>query len=248
MKKDLLSNIASNTLTALGGLSGDANVTIAAAVLSPVAVAVTNDIVSRTLSSLQSDRLNRAFALILNKCKIRRDRGDIYREDAFMTENDGEQAKQVLEGILLNINNEYEKKKVEYHANLFTNICFEERLIFEQAIAVSRIIERMSYRQLTIIAYAYTQKNLKTRGWQARFKDFANLAKYGDFYSELFSLETMGILHQDCPGHALGGVPLKLSELGKIIYQEVDLSDIPVTDINIIGDIMEDINKIITGQ
>ena len=106
MKKDLLSNISSNTLTALGGLSGDANVTIAAAVLSPVAVAVTNDIVSRTLSSLQSDRLNRAFALILNKCKIRRDRGDIYREDAFMTENDGEQAKQVLEGILLNINNE----------------------------------------------------------------------------------------------------------------------------------------------
>lgn len=248
MNNQLFSNIASNTLTTLGALGGDANMAIASAVLSPIAVSISADVASRALSSIQSSRLEKAFSLIFHKCKIRKDKGENIRADSFMIENDGEQAKQVLEGVLLNICDEYERKKVNYHANFFTSLCFDERLVFEQAITVSKIIERLSFRQLSIIAYAYTQHNLKTSGWQAQFKDFPSLAKYGDFYSELFSLESLGIIQQDFPGQAIGGVPMKISEFGKILYEEVGLTDITEEDMKIIDFSINDINATISGK
>ena len=248
MKDKTIPSVVTNTLTAIGGLSGDPMTTVATAFLAPIAVNVTENFLQRTLTSLQSDRLQLAFQKISYNFKCKNEKGKNIRTDKFMLNNDGEEAKQVLEGILLNIQDEYEKKKVEYHANLFTNLCYDERVLFEQAICVSKIIKEISYRQLCIIAYTYGQKNLKTSGWQARFKNFPILASYGDFYSELFHLEQRGILQQDCPGQAIGGVPLKISELGKIIFNELSLEDLPLEDVSLIGSLIDNINKVISGN
>lgn len=245
--KDNFSNGLSNLLAAAGASSGDPNITMLGDFFSPYVADIITDIASRTLSLFQKNRLNNAIQMILTKCRLRVDSGNSFRQDSFMTENEGEQAKQVLEGILLNINDEYERKKIEYHANFFTNLCFEERLLFEQAIAISKLIKTLSYRQLVIIAYTKDER-INTTAWVAKFKDFHYLAKYGDFYSELVLLENYGILQQDCQGHALGGAPLKLSDYGEIIHQEINLSEIPSEEKSMIRNIVNDINRTINGR
>lgn len=245
--KENISNSITNVLTTAGGLSDDIDIAMFTAILAPWATNVITDIASRTLSLFQKNRLNNAIQMILTKCRLRVDSGNSFRQDSFMTENEGEQAKQVLEGILLNINDEYERKKIEYHANFFTNLCFEERLLFEQAIAISKLIKTLSYRQLVIIAYTKDER-INTTAWVAKFKDFHYLAKYGDFYSELVLLENYGILQQDCQGHALGGAPLKLSDYGEIIHQEINLSEIPSEEKSMIRNIVNDINRTINGR
>ena len=161
MKDKTIPSAVTNTLTAIGGLSGDPLTTVATAFLAPIAVNVTENFLQRTLTSLQSNRLQIAFQKITYNFKCKKEKGENIRTDKFMEDNDGEEAKQVLEGILLNIQDEYEKKKVDYHANLFTNLCYDERILFEQAICISKIIKEISYRQLCIIAFSFSQKNLK---------------------------------------------------------------------------------------
>lgn len=245
--KDNFSNGLSNLLAAAGASSGDPNITMLGDFFSPYVADIITDIASRTLSSLQTERLCDAIKCILKKSGFKISSGKSFRQDPFMTENEGEQAKQVLEGILLNINDEYERKKIEYHANFFTNLCFEERLLFEQAIAISKLIKTLSYRQLVIMAYTKDER-INTTAWIVRFKDFHYLAKYGDFYSELVLLENYGILQQDCQGHAFGGAPLKLSDYGEIIYQEINLSEIPSEEKTMIRNIVNDINRAINGR
>ncbi|ROS81533.1 hypothetical protein EEK90_13010 [Muribaculaceae bacterium Isolate-036 (Harlan)] len=246
MNKDLLSNIASNTLTALGGLSGDADKAIISAVFSPMVVEITGDVASRALSALQSSRLGDAINLIFNKFKIRRCQGENFRKDAFMTDNGGEQAKQVLEGILLNINEEYEKKKVEYHANLFTNLCFEERLIFDQALYVTHLIKRLSYRQLILIAI-FNRSPIKVENWVFQFEEYSEnyiFKSCADLYCEIKDLEQKVIIEDCNPIATYEGSPIyafKLSVLGMIIYNELDLSSIPEDDINKVSEML--INK-----
>lgn len=144
--KEVLSNTATNVLTVFGSFSNDNAIALLSATLAPVAVAITTDFASRVLSSIQSTRLNNTFQFIFEKCNIRKNNGETFRKDAFMTQNDGQQAKQVLEGILQNIRDEYEIKKLEYHANQFVNVCYDERIIFEQAVYVSRLFGQLTYR------------------------------------------------------------------------------------------------------
>lgn len=237
MTKDLLSNMASNMLTAYGSLSGDADKTMLFAVFSPVVVDITGDVVSRALSALQSSRLGDAINLIFNKFKIKRDQGKNYREDSFMTENNGEQAKQVLEGILQNIADEYERKKIEAHASFFTNLCFDERVVFEQALYLTRVLKQLSYRQLVIIAI-FNKSPMKVGNWAFKFDEYSDnyiFKSCTDLYSEIKDLEQRVIIEDTNPIATYEGSPTymyKLSALGKMIFNELDLSTLPEEDIN----------------
>lgn len=214
----------------------------------PTFVETVGDYTSRLLSKIQSIRLAKSITYINKELNHRLSNGERIRQDDFMTANDGEAAKQAMEGILRTIEEEFENKKVDYHSNLFVNLCFDERILFNQAITVSRLLKNFSYRQLVIVAYARKEKQLKTGGWEARFKDFKSLAAYGDFYSEILNLYHTGILVQDCMGHMLGGAPFRLSELGNVLYDETDLGSIPKEDLLDIDSTIKRINNILSGN
>lgn len=214
----------------------------------PAFVETVGEYCTRMLSKIQSTRLAGAISYINKEFDRRLTNGEQIRQDDFMTANNGDAVKQVMEGILRSIEDEFENKKVEYHNNFFVNLCFDERIIFNQAITVSRIIKNLSYRQLVIVAYVRNVKQLKTGGWEARFKDYKALADFWDLYSEILDLYHSGILVQDCIGHMLGGAPFRLSELGNILYDEASLDRIPQEDTEEVDNSITKINNIINSK
>lgn len=247
MDKNQFADAATNIITAAAGLTGNPAIALSTAAIAPFLTRYAVDLGQRGLSAMQSLRCNWVYARALQKSSEYDQKGKKLRDDAFMIENEGEQAVQIFEGLLLKAKDEYERKKVSYYANLLTNVCYDKRIIFEQAITMTHLIEQLSYRQFTIIAYAYN-KNLETASWEARFKNFPQLSKYNDLYSEIMSLYNSALLYQVGIGATLGGTPYRLSELGKLIYEELDLQEIPREEVALIDNAIQEINDIIVGK
>lgn len=228
--KDLIKGSLAGGMTSITGLTGNPLLTIATAITAPAASSVMVDFAERTLSEWQSSRLGRGYQMIAKIFKDKISQNQSFRLDGEMSILGGNQACQVLEGILQNIADEFEKKKLEAHAILFSNICFDERIIFEQALYITRILKQLSYRQLLLIALAHNHP-LEAGNWQFKFKDSINpiLSQYADLYGEIQNLEQMRIIENSSMGFSLGGAsaPLRLGRLGNIIYQELDLGTLP---------------------
>ncbi len=243
---ELVKSTLSGGITAAASITGDPILTVAASIAAPAASSVAVDFASRTLSKWQSNRFMNGCRLIAQKIGVNIHCGKSLREDGAMSAIDGEQAQQVLEGILQNIADEYEKKKIEAHASFFTNLCFDERIVFEQALYLTRVLKQLSYRQLVLISISHDAP-LQAGGWLFKFKDSGNpiLKNYADLYSEIQHLEQMRILEDSNRGVTLGGssAPLRLSLFGQTIYDEIDLESIPEADKRLVSQMISTINN-----
>lgn len=243
---DLIKDCFAGGITAVASLSGNPIITVAAAAGAPVISSAVIDFGSRMLSNWQSSRFSDGSKLIAQKIDIKLQEGKTTRKDGGMSPLNGGQAKQVLEGILQNIADEYEEKKIDAHASLFTNLCFDERIVFEQAICLTRVLKQLSYRQLIIIAISHDTP-LQAGGWQFKFKDSGNpiLRYYADLHSEIQNLEQMRILEDSSRGVTLGGssAPLRLSLFGKTIFEELDLESISEEDKHLVLQMISNVNN-----
>lgn len=243
---DLVKDSLAGGITAAASLSGNQIITIATAIGAPAISSVAVDFASRTLSKWQSSRLVKGFQMIAEKFGLNIQSGKIFRMDSEMSPINGEEAQQVLEGILQNISDEYEKKKIEAHASLFTNLCFDERIVFEQAMYLTRVLKQLSYRQLVLIALSYDSP-LQAGGWQFKFKDSEKpiLKNYADLHSEIQQLEQLRILEDSSRGVTLGGssAPLRLSLFGKTIFEELDLESISGEDKKLVLQMISNVNN-----
>lgn len=245
-----MSNLVKDSLaggiTAAASLSGNQIVTLATAIGAPAISSVAVDFASRTLSKWQSSRLVKGVQLIAEKIGLSIQSGKSFRMDSEMSPINGEEAQQVLEGILQNISDEYEKKKIEAHASLFANLCFDERIVFEQAMYLTKVLKQLSYRQLIIIAISHDTP-LQSGGWQFKFKDSGNtiLKNYADLHSEIQNLEQMRILEDSSRGVTLGGssAPLRLSLFGRTIFEELDLESISGEDKQLVLQMISNVNN-----
>lgn len=234
---DLIKDSLAGGITAVASLSGNPIITVATAAGAPVISSVAVDYGSRALSNWQSSRFIIGCQLIAQKISLKIQSGKSFRMDGEMSPVNGEEAQQVLEGILQNISDEYEKKKIEAHANFFTNLCFEERIVFEQALYLSKIIKQLSYRQLVLIAIFHNSPR-EVENWIFQFEDYSvnNIFNsYADLYCEVKDLQQKVIIEDSNPIATFEGSPnntFKLSVLGSIIYDELELSSIPEDDIN----------------
>lgn len=243
---DLIKDSLASGMTAVASLSGNPIITVAAAAGAPVISSVAVDFGSRVLSNWQSSRFINGCQLIANKIGIKIRMGKKPRMDGSMSPVNGDQAKQVLEGILQNIADEYERKKIEAHTSLFTNLCFDERIVFEQAMYLTRVLRQLSYRQLILIAISYNS-HLQVGGWQFKFKDSRNpvLKNYADLHSEIQQLEQMRILEDSNRGVTLGGssAPMRLSLFGQTIFDELDLASLPEEDKRLVLQMISNVNN-----
>lgn len=243
---DLVKDSLAGGITAAASLSDNHIITIAATIGAPAISSVAVDFASRALSKWQSSRLEKGVQMIAEKIGLNIQSGKTFRMDSEMSPINGEEAQQVLEGILQNISDEYEKKKIEAHASLFTNLCFDERIVFEQAMYLTKVLKQLSYRQLIIIAISH-DKPLQAGGWQFKFKDSGNpsLKNYADLYSEIQNLEQMRVIESTSRGVSLGGssAPLRLSLFGNTIYDELDLKFVPDEDKNLILQMISNVNN-----
>lgn len=210
---------------------------VASSIVAPIAASTAVDFISRSFSNWQSNRLLSALQIIRKKIGFHLNSGQSLRMDGEMSAVNGEQAKQVLEGILQNIADEYEKKKLEAHASFFANLCFDEHIIFTQAMYLNKIIKRLTYRQLVVIAI-FHESSVKVQNWSFSFDNYTDdyiFNSYTDLYCEIRDLEQKVIIEDTNPIATAEGSPLntfKLSPFGLTIYRELDLSTIPKEDID----------------
>ena len=243
---DLVKDSLAGGITAAASLSGNQIITIATAIGAPAISSVAVDFASRTLSKWQASRLVKGFQLIAEKIGLNTQSGKKLRMNSEMSPINGEEAQQVLEGILQNISDEYEKKKIEAHASLFTNLCFDERIVFEQAMYLTRVLKQLSYRQLVLISICHTSP-LAVGRWHIKFKDSGNpmLREYADLYSEIQNLEQLRIIEDSGRGVSLGGAsgPLRLSLFGQTIFEELDLTSISEEDKKLVLQMISNVNN-----
>lgn len=243
---DLVKDSFAGGITAVASLSGNPIITVAAAAGAPVISSTVIDFGSRMLSNWQSSRFSEGCQLIAQKIGIKLQNGRKPRNDGDMSPVNGEQAKQVLEGLLQNIADEYEKKKIDAHTNLFSNLCFDERIVFEQAIYLTRVLKQLSYRQLVLISICKNSP-LDVGRWHIKFKNSGNpiLKNYADLYSEIQNLEQIRIIEDSSRGVSLGGArgPLRLSLFGNTIFEELDLESVPEKEKDLVAQMISNVNN-----
>lgn len=209
---------------------------IGGAVLGPLVASVFNkvgtEISEKIMGPREQARVGATYTLALDKIANLLKNGKQVREDEFFLEqeNDRSKSETILEGTLLKVRNEYEEKKVKLYSNLLANLSFDNSISFDKGNTLLRILEQLSYRQITILAYFSEIESLSTERWMISFKDISELGQYQDFYSELMDIYNKQLLQQTGGGISMGVSTLGISPLGKTMCNLIDIQEINEDD------------------
>lgn len=250
-KKNTIIDVVSETIvgtatTAIGFITTGPLGAIGGALIAPSLTATIKDIAKRVLSRNEAARVESTFLHAIDKIRASLEDGKTPRSDNFWVSEEGNnsQAQIILEGTLLKSRDEYEEKKLIYYSNFLANIGFNSNISFEKANTLLRLIEQLSYRQLTIIAYLSDGKIVNMETWDISFKDKPILDVYFDFYSEMTNLYNLRLLQQSGQGVRLGSAASKLSTLGQSLSILMELSSMPIEEKNSIERIINSIQSI----
>ncbi len=114
----------------------------------------------RVLSHNQEKRIGAVFIYALKKIESKLEKGLTIRDELFV-ENNGNrsEAEEMLEGILLTSQQEYEEMKIKYYGELLANIPFDSTINRAEANYIIRLAERLSYRQYCLL-HIYSNPNI----------------------------------------------------------------------------------------
>lgn len=194
------------------------------------------------LSQLQKERIAKTLVNAIFKDKSNNDdrnkkiRGEEYFKSS---SDDRSDAEKVFESILLKARDEYEEKKLIYYSNLMANLAYSN-VPFEKANALIKIAGSCSYRQLCIIRYLCEHEELNVTNWENLFND--ELYDTGDdLFLEIRQLVNFRIIVQTGIRFRLG--KLKLSPLGRNLYDLMELSSIYSEDLDSLANQILHINQ-----
>lgn len=150
--------------TAFAGIPG----AFAGALIGPIVTSLSGtaiDFLSQQLSQSENEKIGAGFAFAIHKISERSKKGEKIRTDNFFKSdiNARSPAKEILEGVLLKCKNEYEIKKLRLIGNIFGNAAFMN-ISPENISSILKITERLTYRQLCILAIPYCKISPKIKG------------------------------------------------------------------------------------
>ncbi|MGG7034451.1 MAG: hypothetical protein ACI7YS_04550 [Flavobacterium sp.] len=225
---------------------------IAGAAVGPLVSAafkkVGTEISEKIMGPREQARIGATYTLALDKIAKTLDRGIEVRNDDFFIaqENDRSKSESILEGTLLKARNEYEEKKIGCYSNFLANLSFDSSISFEKGNTLLRILEQLSFRQISILAYFSEIDDLSTERWMISFKDNVKLGKYQDFYFELMDLYNKQLLQQMGSGISMSASSLGISPLGKTICDLISVEEIDLNDKLIIANTIKSIRDIVS--
>jgi hypothetical protein len=193
----------------IGGASGP--------VLTRVFRKIGQEIKLRFISPREEIRIGAVFAFAINKLQENLQNGSQIRTDSFFdsTEHFRAGAEEILEGVILGAQKEYEEKKVKFLGNLYANICTNSEISREQANQFIKTINSLSYRQLCIIQILKEAKSDPPNSESTKTDDIK--IKQHDIMIEIRDMQHKGLL--------------------SIVWRLMDIDDnsalIPINDINI---------------
>lgn len=157
-------------------------------------------------------------------------------------------AKELLEGTLLKVRDEYINKKQILYSNFYANYCFRVDLNDYEANSILLLLQSLNYHQLLMLAYLYPNKTIECSKWQAVFHRVPELNEYYHVYTDLISMYSQSIV---CPLNSLMGITLgmpdiTISPLGRKLVELCELHNLS-DDIAKIEQSVQTINSIINN-
>ena len=169
----LRGTVANVTSAAVGALLGDPLAAAAVGgatgtVFSTTLAKVGAEIEQRLLSPRETARVGAVLALGAAAVRERLDQGEQLRADGFFDSgNDGRSsADEVIESVLLRSQREPEEKKLPYMAHLLASVAFDDQIGVEMTHQLSKVAERLTYRQLCILTLVNNKEAYELRGHQ----------------------------------------------------------------------------------
>lgn len=157
-----------------------------------VMIKIGEEIHKRIISARENVRTGAALTFAVQKLAEKLQAGKQYRSDDFFEDssNDRASAEEILEGIFLAAQKEYEERKVKYLGNLYASILTSEEISREHSNQLIKMLNSLSYRQLCILQL-FQERRLEKE------QLISNLSKYinkADIVAEVRDLQQKGLI------------------------------------------------------
>lgn len=219
--------------TVIAGPLGAAGGAFAGGIIEKVFLWAGEEISERFLSKRENIRVKTVLEQAQEKIEKNFSDNKTLRDDDFFNEgiDDRSTAEEILEGMLLIAQKEYEEKKLIYLANLYANIAFDKTINGHMADRLLKIASEITYRQLVIlkvIGFFQTNSKAPTRRTTS-FNEISGLNNVSlasdifDLYQRSVLLSNKAILDAD----GINPSAISVGGYGAHLYNLMELFNIP---------------------
>jgi hypothetical protein len=230
------------TATAIGLFVAGPPGAVAGAFASPVATRlfarIGSELQRRFLSHREEVRVGATLAYAALRTQERLDAGELLREDGFFDGDGGRSAaEEVLEGGLLAAQREHEERKLPWVSYLLANLNFAVELDRARANLVIKYAERMSYRQVQLLAFTARLDELAIAPLPQNAEAIGStMGKLpDDMMQEIMELSEMGLLDSTTLTYGMTRYNPRLGTLpalGLQLYELMGLARMPVVELD----------------
>lgn len=206
------------------------------------------EVFDRSLTRREIARSGTAYRFALEKIIENKENGIPFREDAFFAEgkNSRSAAAEVLEGIVMSAQREFEELKIQFLGYLYANICYNEDISKQHANQLIRTAQDLSYRQFCILKLL-NDKRINEEMYVPKLRSFShpNKIEQIDIIAEMRDLNQKGLLL--VPTTLDGGdnsAPIKIDSIkitlsGMQLCKMLDLEKLNEDDIKELNEITQ---------
>lgn len=195
-----------------GGLEGAAIGSASVPLIKRALIEIGNDASERLLSERERMRMGGVLLYSADKIRKKLAAGSQPRDDGFFEKPsethpacaelpfvDRPAAQEILEGILLVAQREYEQKKLPFLGNLYANIAFDSSIDRPYANFLLKIAENISFRQMCLLSlFSDSNKSyLEVRSLKSSAFPYTDMV-LNSIFQEIFDLGSQGLL---CRGY-----------------------------------------------
>lgn len=220
----------------VAGPGGAALGAIAGSVVEKVFEWAGAEISERFLSKKENQRVKSVLELAKEKVQKNLANGQVIRDDDFFDKdiNDRSTAEEILEGVLLTSQKEYEERKLVYLANLYSNIAFDKTITRQIANQLIKIAAELTYRQLVIlkvIGFFQTNPMAPTRKRSAftEINGLNNVSIASDIYA-LYQKSLVFSSNAILDAAGINPSTLSIGGYGALLYNLMGIADIPLDE------------------
>lgn len=236
--------------TVIGGLIVGPMGTIIGGVCGPIITkafkVIGAEIKKRILGSREEIRIGAAYTFAIEKINENESKGLQIRNDDFFEEKEGKRpaSEEILEGIIISAQREYEEQKVRFLGYLYANICTDTAVSKEMANQLIRTANLLSFQQFCMLQLLDQKRiNNLNLDFKLRSLDKWEVRQF-DVVSELKDLEQRGLIfitkrkddiYEDLTAIKLYN--LNLTKSGEYFCKMLYLKEIDARDLNRINEI-----------
>lgn len=234
-----VSNLASAGVGALisaGALAINPAWGIPAVLFSAVISDEAKHFASKILSAKEDDRVSRTLKSTKDKIEAKLSSGEVHRWVDIYSNHDPIplEPKELLEGVLLKVRDEYVQKKEDLYSSFYANYCFDKSVTDYEANLILLLLHKLSFHQILILSYLQKNNIIDSNKWDIGFAQKDELSKYFSMYADCESLYSDRLVFQDKSQKGIKlGFPnkLSLSPIGEKLVTLTELTNLNTQEI-----------------